>query len=147
MAFPSTGDRPFAVAIYCGLRFGEVAGLHKTDVDIGEDPRLTVRRSWARDTTKGGRARVVPVPAECVPFLRAVIAGSPSDLFPGKDGKMLSRGKRLTRSCAERWPAPDWSLTTSTSVADPAVGMPRPFPTAPCVGAPTTVPDCGRFLR
>ena len=87
----------FAVAIYCGLRFGEVAGLRKTDVDFGEDPHLTVRRSWARDTTKGGRARVIPVPAECVPFLCAAAAASSSDLlFPGEGGKMLGRGKRLT---------------------------------------------------
>ncbi len=87
----------FAVAIYCGLRFGEVAGLRKTEVELGDNPRLTVRRSWSRETTKGGKARVVPVPAECVPFLRAALATSPDDLlFPTQDGRMISRSKRLS---------------------------------------------------
>ncbi len=90
--------RPFfAVAIYGGLRFGEIAGLRKIDLDLGEHPRLTVARSWTRSMTKGGKARVVPVPAECVPFLRAAVTVSPSDLlFPRADGKMLTRAKRLS---------------------------------------------------
>ena len=138
----------FAVAIYCGLRFGEVAGLRKTDVDFGEDTHLTVRRSWARDTTKGGRARVVPVPAECIPFLRAAVAASPSDLlFPGEGGKMLGRGKRLTPMLRRRWPAPDSSPDTSTSAADPGASTPRPHPTVPCAAARHTLHGCGRSRR
>jgi hypothetical protein len=48
----------FAVALYMGLR--------KEDVDLRRG-LLTVARSYARETTKGGHADTIPVPTEAVP--------------------------------------------------------------------------------
>jgi len=81
----------FAVAIYTGLRKGELLALRKDDVDL--DARLlTVARSYDRDTTKGNRADVIPIAEEAVPYFQQAIAASPSDLlFPGPDGSMRRR--------------------------------------------------------
>jgi integrase len=85
----------FTCAVFTGLRKGELAGLRKADVDL--DARLlTVRRSWDRETTKGGHADVIPIAAELVPSLRAAIEASPSELvFPGLKGAMMSRRTQL----------------------------------------------------
>jgi hypothetical protein len=48
-------------------------------------------RSYRRETTKSGRADVIPIAAELVPYLEDAIARSPSDLvFPAPDGSMMS---------------------------------------------------------
>lgn len=53
-----------------------------------------MQRSWSRQTTKGGEGRVVPVCAECVPYLKASLASSPSEyVFPRMSGK--HRGEML----------------------------------------------------
>lgn len=51
----------FATAIYAGLRKGELLGLRKSNVDLAAR-LLTIERSYDRDTTKGGRAEVIPSP-------------------------------------------------------------------------------------
>ena len=43
----------FATAVFTGMRKGELCGLRKSDVDLVERT-ITVRRSYARDTTKAG---------------------------------------------------------------------------------------------
>jgi integrase len=79
----------FAAALYRGLRKGELLALRKADVDLACQ-LLTVARSHARDTTKGGHADVIPIATELVPFLRVAIAASPSELvFPKADGKQM----------------------------------------------------------
>jgi integrase len=80
----------FATAIYAGLRKGELLALRKEDVDL--DARLlNVARSHQRDTTKGGHADAIPIAAELVPYLRAALKSSPSELmFPKEDGSMMS---------------------------------------------------------
>jgi integrase len=81
----------FATAVYTGLRKGELLGLRKSDVDLASG-LIVVNRSYDRDTTKAGRAEAIPIAAELVPYLRAAIAASPSELvFPDPQGKMLSR--------------------------------------------------------
>jgi integrase len=79
----------FAAALFTGLRRGELLGLRKQDVDL--DARLlTVCRSHARDTTKGGHADVIPIASDLLPYLRSAIDASPSDLvFPKEDGTMM----------------------------------------------------------
>jgi excisionase family DNA binding protein len=80
----------FATAIFTGLRKGELFGLRKQDVnfDLG---LVAVCRSYDRDTTKGGRAEVVPLSKQLVPFLKEAILQSPSELvFPAEDGSMQS---------------------------------------------------------
>ncbi|WNG49175.1 tyrosine-type recombinase/integrase [Archangium minus] len=50
-------------AVLTGLRRGELAALAWTDIHWEEGPCgvIHVRRSWDRDTTKGGKERVVPL--------------------------------------------------------------------------------------
>ena len=51
----------FGVAIYTGLRAGEIWGLRWSDVTLrGDDPRLDVRKSYD-GPTKGGKPRRVPL--------------------------------------------------------------------------------------
>ncbi len=79
----------FATAIYSGLRRGELLALQKADVDL--DARLiVVQRSHGRGTTKGEHAEAVPIATELVPYLRAAIDASPSELvFPKADGRRM----------------------------------------------------------
>jgi len=80
----------FATALFTGLRRGELAGLRKQDVDL--DRRLiTVQRSYARDTTKGGHADAVPLGEQVLPFLREALRTSrhPELVFPGPGGDMF----------------------------------------------------------
>ena len=79
----------FATALYTGLRKGELLGLRKACVDL-ERRLLTVSRSYARETTKGGHADVIPIAGELVPYLRDAMARSPSQrVFPADDGSMM----------------------------------------------------------
>jgi integrase len=53
---------------------------------------IRVALSGPRDTTKGGHADIIPIAAELLPFLRAAMDASASDLvFPGPDGKSMMR--------------------------------------------------------
>src|SRR5207245_3043027 len=81
----------FAAALYTGLRKGELFGLRKSDVDL-DHRTITVRRSYDRETTKGGHADAIPIPEALVPFLEEALAASTSELvFPGPDGRMRSQ--------------------------------------------------------
>ena len=80
-----------ATAVYRGLRKGELLGLRKTDVDLAAGSSSSAG-PYDRETTKGGRAEAIPVAAELMPYLRAAMKASPSDLvFPDLEGRMLSR--------------------------------------------------------
>ncbi|SFE97061.1 site-specific integrase [Streptomyces mirabilis] len=66
----------FVLAVALGLRRGEILGLQWRDVDL-DRRTLTVRTTLNRggkelylDTTKNGRARVIPIPLMCVAPLR-----------------------------------------------------------------------------
>lgn len=81
----------FATALYTALRKGELAGLRKSDVDL-KGRLIVVRRSYDRDTTKGGHADVIPIAPALVPWLEEAIEASPSELvFPAPSGEMLRR--------------------------------------------------------
>lgn len=75
--------RPAAcVAVFCGLRKGEVAGIQVRDVDL-DGRALTIHRSHTSRTTKGARSRVVPIPEPLVPILAGLIDNATgSRLFP-----------------------------------------------------------------
>ncbi len=78
----------FATAIYTGMRKGELLGLRKKDVDFGA-MQIRITRSYAKDRPKGGDEGIVPIATDLVPFLRAAISASSSDLvFPGSSGRM-----------------------------------------------------------
>jgi len=95
----------FATAVFTGMRKGELCGLRKSDVDLAQRT-ITVRRSYARETTKGGHADVIPVAPALLPHLEAAIDASSSDLvFPASDGSMLSEDantERVLRSALAR---------------------------------------------
>jgi integrase len=73
------------------MRKGELLALRREDVDL-QDGSILVRRSWERDTTKGGHADAIPIPADLVPWLRAALDASECSLvFPGSGGQMFRR--------------------------------------------------------
>ena len=79
------------------MRKGELFGLRKVDVDLNRR-LLTVARSHDRETTKGGHADVIPIPAELSPFLEHAIADSTSELvFPNDEGKMRRDDSKLAK--------------------------------------------------
>jgi integrase len=87
----------FAMAVYTGMRRGEVAALQKRDVDL-EGGTVVVTRSWESDTTKGRRARLLPLHPELKPYLVAAMKDSTSSLvFARPDGSMQSDHAHLPR--------------------------------------------------
>ena len=81
----------FVTALYTGMRKGELLALRKQDLDLAARA-IVVRRSWERDTTKGGHGKAVPVAEALVPWLEAAVAASPSALvFAAEHGGMHRR--------------------------------------------------------
>lgn len=76
------------LAIYTGMRKGELLGLRWIDLDL-ETRRLTVARSYKR-APKGNKARHLRLPAVLVPLLRAWRAECPRSI----DGVVLPASKR-----------------------------------------------------
>ncbi len=95
----------FAAALWTGLRKGELCGLLKADVDL-PGRVLYVRRSYDRDTTKGGHADAIPIAEPLVPYLEDAIRRSPSQwVFPNADGSMRteeSDPQKVLRSALAR---------------------------------------------
>lgn len=96
-ALPDDARAAFTVAIYTGLRQGELWGLRWEDVTLeGERPELVVRRSF-KGPTKSGKVRRVPlmVPARVVLAMMARRLGDRAKgaalVFPNARGEM--RGK------------------------------------------------------
>jgi integrase len=77
-AVPDAWLAVFATALYTGLRKGELFGLRKSDVDL-EHRMITVRRSYDRETTKGGHADAIPIAEALIPFLEEALASSTSE--------------------------------------------------------------------
>jgi integrase len=106
----------FATLAYTGLRRGEAMGLRWSDVDLGRR-LITVRRSY-EGSTKSGRDRLVPIPAELVPILEQHKLADPwkGDLvFPNEAGEMHSPAARLTTVL---WAACDRCKTRRIRVHD-----------------------------
>jgi integrase len=86
------------VAVYTGLRLGELLGLEWGDVELGERPLLHVRRQWTKHEevtatkTKNGLRRV-PLWPEAVEALRAVrgdrIPVAEEPVFTSREGGRL----------------------------------------------------------
>jgi len=77
-----------ATAIYLALRKGELFGMQKEDVNL-PDLEITITRSHKRNTTKGGKAVVLPIPKPLVQYLKHAIATAKGSLlFPRADGSM-----------------------------------------------------------
>ncbi len=71
-----------AVAIYAGLREGEILALRRDNVDLSLG-LILAERTGDSDTTKGKRFRAVPINSELRPFLVAHLDATPGEyLFP-----------------------------------------------------------------
>src|SRR5215470_4079872 len=85
---PSIWRDLFTVAVWTGMRKGELLGLRKMDLDF-EQRTILIARSYERETTKGGHADIIPMAEPIVAVLRRAVAHSPSELvFPDADGNM-----------------------------------------------------------
>jgi integrase len=81
----------FAAAIFTGFRKGELCGLRKDDADLARG-LLVARRSYDHPYPKSKKERVVPIPAEFVPFIEYALAAAPGGwLFPLEDGSMRTK--------------------------------------------------------
>lgn len=79
-----------AVAVYLGLRAGELRGLLVENVDL-VNRRIAVRRSGRRETTKTGKPRYNPYPDELHPYLEQAVAAAPSPALFGLGGLPLTK--------------------------------------------------------
>lgn len=85
----------FATAVFTGMRKGELLGLKKTDVDLVAGA-IAVRRSYDHETTKSGRAELIPIAAPLRRFLIEAMFSSRSEyVFPAADGSMRPRNTKL----------------------------------------------------
>ncbi len=91
----------YAMAIYTGMRQGELAGLHWADVDL--DRRLiTVQRSFA-GPTKADDVRYVPILDPLLPILREWRLRHPGTLvFTNADGRMFVPSARVFQEVLHR---------------------------------------------
>jgi len=81
----------FACGPALGLRKGELFALAKSDVDLDRGI-ITIARSHDRDTTKGGAAAVLPLPAPLRPWIEYQVKHAPGPLlFPAPDGSQRPR--------------------------------------------------------
>ena len=80
-----------ALAVYTGLRKGEIFGLRWADLDL-DSRRLTVARSY-RSTPKSGKPRPLRLPSELVPLLAAWRSACP----PSPEGLVLPAGQGPSR--------------------------------------------------
>lgn len=85
----------YAVAVYTGMRKGEMFALRWEDVDV-ERGLIVVRRSHERRQTKGGRARTVFIPSELRPWLDVLHGRANGPLvFPGVEGQQRERSEKM----------------------------------------------------
>ena len=94
------------VLAYCGLRWGELAGLRVADVDV-QRGRLEVRHTYIEvngyleaSTPKDYEERSIPVPRFVLDLLAEAITGRPDgeQLFHGQRGGAVLRNRRFRRS-------------------------------------------------
>jgi len=91
----------YTLAVYAGMRAGEIAGLEWSDVDL-ERRLLTVQRSFD-GPTKSDRVRYVPILDPLLPVLRAWRLRHPGRLvFTNQAGTMLQPSARVFQEVLHR---------------------------------------------
>ena len=105
----------YTVAIYTGLRLGELWGLRWEDVRLdGDRPEVTVRRSHA-GATKSGKVRRVPLLPQARAALDALAGRRDGWVFPGEHGQRR-------RDDDARW-SPGWRFVDRASGARERVAV------------------------
>jgi integrase len=98
------GDQVFtlyAVALYTGMRAGEIAALQRDDVDFDRQ-LITVQRSF-NGPTKSDRVRYVPILTPLVPVLRQWMVRAPGRLvFTNRDDRMYGESARIFQEILHR---------------------------------------------
>jgi integrase len=90
-AVPTQHQLFCAIAIYCGLRKGEVCGLKWEDLDF-KRRLIWIRRSYDKQTTKTRRSRPVPIPDELLGLIALELPTRRSEfLCPRPDGGMRTK--------------------------------------------------------
>jgi len=86
----------YQVAIYTGLRAGELWALRWEAVRLGDLPQITVSRSNRRRSTKSGKVRAVPLLPQALEALQRwhALCGAPAAglVWPAEDGGQRPRG-------------------------------------------------------
>lgn len=85
--------------LYLGMRPGELKALRRIDVNLVEG-EILIRRSNARDRTKTGKERLVPIPVGLRPALDEALADSPAGcelVFPAPSGRRQRADMKLSR--------------------------------------------------
>lgn len=91
----------WALAIYLGLRRGELFALQRADFDMRRRS-VVVRRSHDRETTKSGVARLLPCTDELWAIVEPYLALSSSGfVFPGRADRRINRDYKLPRRLRE----------------------------------------------
>jgi len=83
-----------ALAVYAGLRKGEVAGLRRAAVDL-ERGMILVERSYD-GPTKSKHVRWVPIAPELATLLRRWLLAHPGELVVTADGEPITEETKLT---------------------------------------------------
>jgi integrase len=153
-----------ATLVLTGLRWGEATSLTWTDVEAAEQNNvLRVRRSHVRaivrNTTKTGKRRIVPFPAELASLLgehrRPVACGAASGLlkgwvFPNAVGKPRANGSLSERidSCSLTRRSPSASRSTACGALPPTCcGARRSTRSLPKRSSGTPPIACGSTTR
>lgn len=81
----------FAMAVYTGMRFGELTNLRRENVDLKNKIVTVEIGSAERATTKSGKIRYIPIATSLLPILKQQMAVSGPLVFPSKLGGDLRR--------------------------------------------------------
>ena len=129
--FESRTDRVLiVVAGYCGLRWGELASLRWTDIDL-DLCRLRVSRTYSEEAPRGEMSPVKDHPARTVPIPRTVVdeltdlqaQSAPSELvFPSANSTPL-RNRNFRRDSFDAAEAAPGLTITPHNLRDTAASL------------------------
>lgn len=106
--------RMFRVALHLGLRTGELLSLRKEDVDF-DAGTVRIHRSHARDVTKTGKERTIPLHPSCAgDLLEASLASSSEIIFADDEGELQRHDTKLTRALRSAMATAGVAITSVT---------------------------------
>lgn len=91
----------YTLAIFTGMREGEIAGLKKSDIDFSHK-QITVQRSFG-GPTKNGLIRRVPILDVLFPILESWCRKTPGEfVFQNRNGEMFGESARIFQEVLHR---------------------------------------------